>query len=227
MEPIRVDPFARPGQQVGDREHAADGDSAQRSEREQRGGLHLDRSGPSRVPLGEAGLPDLIEQVARDDRRGHRLRRAAAQRREQAGVRVDPFAGAERPAGPVGADRPGHDQQIAQAECAVERACRADADHPRRAERDQLLEHDRRRGTADAGALNGQRLTVGRSAGVTPEAAVVVEHARLRQQFLGEGERPARVAGEQDARRERRGRMQVDGGGRVAQGERLSRSANL
>ena len=227
VEPRRVDAFARPAQQVGDREHAADGDAAQRSECEQRGRLHLDRPRPLRMPLGEAGLPDLVEQVARDDRRGRGVRRAAAQRREQAGIRVDPLAGAERPAGSVGADRLGHEQQIAQAERVVERARRADADRPRRAERDQFLEHDRGGGSADAGALNRQQLTVGRSAGVAPEAAVVVEHARLVKQFLGEGERTARVAGEQDARRERRGRVQMDGGGRVAQGERLSRSANL
>ena len=48
---------------------------------------------------------------------------------------------------------------------------------------------------------------------VAPQAPVVVEHLRAVEQRLREQQRAARVAGQQDALGERRGRLQVDGHG--------------
>ena len=83
-------------------------------------------------------------------------------------------------------------------------------------------EHDRGGGAAHPGRLDRERLAVGGGAGVAPQAAVVVEHAGLLQQRLGQHQRPAGVAGEQHPLGQGGGRAQVQGlAGRQGRDSRL------
>jgi len=66
--------------------------------------------------------------------------------------------------------------EIAEPQSLRQGSARTDAQQPPRAEADQLVDHDRGAGTADPGALDRERLAVGRKARVTPQAAIVVEH---------------------------------------------------
>ena len=104
-------------------------------------------------------------------------------------------------------------EQLAERE-AVGRARRTcpTRSEPARAEHDQLLGHDRRARAAHAGGLDGQRRAVGGHPAVAPQAAVVVEHlAAAVDQLLGEPQRAAGVAGEQDALGDGLVRAEVDG----------------
>ena len=92
------------------------------------------------------------------------------------------------------------------AQAAIQRATGPHADQALRAEVDQLGDDDRRARAAHARALDGQRLAVVRRARIAPQTAVVVEHRRGIEQRLGEQQRSPGIAGEQDARRQRRGR---------------------
>ena len=156
--------------------------TAASGEREQRRGLHLHRERPAR-----ASSRLLARAVRR--RRGRwkppvpsRPRPPAASAAlEQMPVGGDPPARAERPAGAVGGDRLGHDEQLAERERGRERAAGPDPDHAPRAEVVQLGDHDRGARAAHPGALDRQRLAVGGGARVAPQAAVVVEHPRRRR----------------------------------------------
>ena len=199
-------------------------------DREQRGGLHLDRE----RARGRRGGMRVVEQVDADDRadmdaarRGAHVRPPRSlQRLGELRVGEHTISCEERPRGAVEADGLARDHEVAEREVRRERAAGADADQPPRAERDQLRQDDRRRGAAHARRLDRERLAVGaRGAGVAPEAAMVVEHQRLLQQRLRERERAPGVAGQQHPLGQRRGRAQVDrlgvprrGGGVVASG---------
>ena len=216
-----IDPRALAAQQVGDGERAADGDAAQRAEREQRRGLHLDRERALLAPAREARL-GRARRTGRS-RRSCRCApaRAAAARSDAVSGRVgvDPLARAERPARAVGADRLARRSSRlapARAPRRARRRCRrgSRASTPSAISSSSTIAAE---GPPMPGALDRQRLAVGGDARVAPEAAVVVEHARLREQLWRERERAAGVAGQQHARRERRRRVQVDGGRRVGQ----------
>jgi hypothetical protein len=137
--------------------------------------------------------------------------RGGAERRQQRGVGGQRRRRAERPAGAVVGDRGLREDQVAEAKLRCQRAAGADADEPASAEPDQLLGDDRRARTAHARRLDGQQFAVGGRAGIAPEAAVVVEHARLSRELLGQTERATGVSGQQDALGDGRVRAQVNG----------------
>jgi hypothetical protein len=137
--------------------------------------------------------------------------RGRAERLQQRGVGGQRPRRAERAAGTVLGDRGLGEDQVAEAQLGLQRAAGADADEPLGPEPDQLLGDDRRARAAHSRRLDGQQFAVGRGSGVAPEAAVVVEHARLIGELLRQTERATGVAGQQDALRDGGVRAQVNG----------------
>ena len=203
---------------VGDRQQAGDADPAQLADAQQRRGLHLDRQRAGRAPRARA-------RRRRGRRRGRswrsarcaRARRRAPSPAAACSAATSPASAATSPSAPSARLAP----SPASAASAMTRSPSArspsSAPHvPTRiarceAEVAELLEHDRRARPAHPGALDRQRLAVGGAPRVAPQAAVVVEHLRLGEHELGERERAARVAGQQRARGQRGGGVDVDG----------------
>ncbi len=197
---------------VGDDQHAARRDAAAAGDREQRGRLHLDRGRARRDPRLRARGLGVVEEVGRGDER--RRARHALERRGQLAVGVGALSAAERPARPVGAQRRAGHEQRAELAPARQQPARPHPHEPPRAEPDQLLRDDRRARPAHPGALDRQRLAVGRGARVAPQPAVRVEHLHRRgEQVLREPQRAAGIAGEQRALRDGRVGLQVHGRG--------------
>src|ERR1700746_857265 len=77
-------------------------------------------------------------------------------------------------------------------------AAGADAHELRAAQLDELLEDDRRAGTSHPGSLYGDALALP-GAGVTEQAALLVDLGHVLEIRLGDVLRPERVAREQDS----------------------------
>ena len=188
----------------------ATGTPARGARREQRRGLHLD--GERVGVLRALALAGLVEQVDADDRAQPAPRGVRSPARRSA-----PASALARSPAPSAREVPS--AQIASRAITSSPSASPPTSAPqvptRIARRTPSAissrEHDRRRRAAHAGRLDRQRLAVGRRAGVAPQAAVVVEHARLDEQRLRQRERAPGIAGQQHALGERRGRVQVDG----------------
>ena len=176
-------------------------------------------SAPCGAPVLLGARAAVVEEVGGDDRP---VAHAAAGGRERAvsssGSAPTRPAAPERPAGPVGGERLAGHEQVAQ------RRARRPA---RRTSRPAPgVRAPRSASSAITIAALGPPMPVlwivsgspSRAvARVAPQPAVVVEHLRLVEQRLGQQQRAARVAGQQHALGQRRGRVQVDGGhGRAA-----------
>ena len=154
----------------------------------------------------------VVEEVARCDEPCARLGTGRRpQRVDEICARGDPIARAERSARAIGRQRRLGDDEVAEREIGMQRPARADADRLLEPEIAELLKHDRGARPAHPGALDRQRLAVRGGARIAPQPAVVVEHLGLREQQLGECEGAARVAGQQCARSQRGGGVDVDG----------------
>ncbi len=139
----------------------------------------------------------VVEEVAghRDHLTGGRAE-AGAQPRQQLRRAGDPPAGAERPAGPVGADRLAHRDDLGElrgpARSLPQVPTRSSVRAPSSASSEITI--------AALGPpmpvdwIVSGRPSTERAAAVPPQPAVVVEHPRLAQQRLGEAQRPAGVA---------------------------------
>ena len=179
-----------------------------RSHREDGRGLHLDRDRARR----RARRP---RAPGRGRRRGRSSRRAPSGRRAATSSRRQPASGSTRGPAPSARLVPSAASTSvaatsdADASPPVERAARPDADGALDAEHAQLLARRSPRSGRRCRGSDRQRLAVGGLARVAPQPAVVVEHQRAFGQLLGEQQRPARVAGQQNARGERGGRMDV------------------
>jgi hypothetical protein len=92
----------------------------------------------------------------------------------------------------------------------IERTAGPDSHQGAGSEPEQLVHHDRRARATHAGCLHGHRLAVTRAAGIAPEAAVMVEHARLLEHRLGHRQGAVRVAGQEHPLRQLGGGPQVD-----------------
>ena len=181
---------------------AAGVDAAQRAEREEHGGLHLD--GEHAAPRPALVLPAVrvVEDVARHDRAdAHRL--ADLLRRVDGAVHDLPARGRAvrlvvdvRVDGAVGRDCGQRDDQVAELHVGLEAAARADADEALDAELHELLDDDRGRGTAHAGRLDGDRLALPR-ARVAEHPALGVPLHGVVEVRLGDVLRAERVAGEE------------------------------
>ena len=99
--------------------------------------------------------------------------------------------------GRVGRDGGQRDDQVAERMVGLKAAAGADADQLLAAELDQLLEDDRRAGTAHAGALDGDRLALVR-AGVAEQPALRVPLFDVLEVRLGDVLRAQRVARQQN-----------------------------
>ena len=93
---------------------------------------------------------------------------ASTSRVEQAGVRLERAVRAERRARAVGRQHRLGGEQRAELDRRIERSAGPDPDQRPRAQRDQLLAHDRRARPAHAGGLHREQLAVRRGAGVAP-----------------------------------------------------------
>ena len=181
-------------------------------EREQRRRLHLHRP-RAPAPASRAPLPR-----GRHRRGRWRPPVRARSRRRRRSVSGSSSAGSPETRSPAprprlvpsALERLGDDEQLTEHERGVQRAAGPDPDHRPRSEVVQLRDHDRRAGATHAGALDGQRLAVGRRARVAPQAAVVVEHLRRLEQRLGQPQRAPGIAGEQNALGQGRGGVQMD-----------------
>src|SRR5579862_2127881 len=184
---------------VADRQQAARIDAAQRAEREQDRRLHLDSEDAALRPAPVLARVGVVEDVARDDRPDvHRL--VQLLRRVHGGV--DELEARRRAVRllhvrvrrPVLGDRADRDDHVAEPVMRLQPAAGPDAENLLAAEHDELLDHDRRRGTAHARRLHRDRLAVPR--------ATEAEHAALRVRLhdvvevgLGDVLRPQRIAG--------------------------------
>src|SRR5829696_3383219 len=168
---------------VADREEAARLEAAQRPEREEHGGFHLDGEDASVGPALGPLLVRVVEDVARDDRPdAHGL--AELLRRVNGAVDELPVGRRRvRLAGEI-VDRRrilrnggNGDDQVAELQVGLEAAAGADPQDPLHAEHVELFDHDRGRGAAHPGGLHGDRLAV--------ERAGVAEHPALPVLLLG------------------------------------------
>ena len=187
---------------VADDQHAAGLELAERAEREQHRGLHLDGQDAALGPAAREARIGLVEDVARHDladanrlaevlRQVHRLVDEA----EVGGRRVRLAEHVVR-RGRVGGGRRDRDHEVAHRHVGLEAAAGADAHDLLDAELDELLDHDRRRGAAHAARLHGDGLAVERS-GVAEHPALAVPLDDVVEERLGDVLRPERVAGEE------------------------------
>jgi hypothetical protein len=175
-------------------------------QREQRRRLQLDDFGGGLRP-GRCG-PRVVEKVGRD--RSHRPRARGDQRPGQPRVGLEALLRAERRAGPVGAEHGLGRHELAEPDAGHHRAAGTDPDQGLGSQADQLLDHDRRARAAHARRLHRERRAVARAAGVAPESPCVVEHQRLGEDRLRDGECAMGVARQQHPIRELGGGAQVD-----------------
>src|SRR5579862_216829 len=191
---------------VAHREQAARFDAAQRADREQRGGLHLDGEHAARRPALVLPLVRVVEEVTGDDRPDvhllvellGRVHRAVHERPGRGGAMrlvVD-----EVHRGRVGGDGRERDDQVAEGVMRLQAPARADAEELLAAELDQLLEDDRRTGATHPRALHGDRLPLERP-GVAEQPALGVALDDAFQVRLGDVLGPQWVARQQDGLR--------------------------
>src|SRR5690348_16399095 len=160
-------------------EQAAGFDAAQRADREQRRGLHLDGEHAALRPALVLSLVRVVEHVAGDDRSDVQVLpellrgvHSAVDDRPGCGRAVR-LVSDEMHRRRVRRHRGQRDDQIAELMVRLKATAGADADQLLTAELDQLLEDDRRARAAHPGALHGNRLALV-GAGVAEQAALAV-----------------------------------------------------
>ena len=178
-------------------------DAADRRDREQRGGLHLDGEHAALRPALVLPLVRVVEEVAGDDRADVQVLIGVLGDVDGLVHEVPRRGGAVRLVvdevhrGRVGGHGADRDDQVAERVARLQPAAGADADQLLAADLDQLLEDDRRAGAAHPRALHGDRLAVV-GAGVAEQAALLVALHDVVEVGLGDVLGPERIAGEED-----------------------------